>query len=194
MHRLARSAETNGKFGAAHAFIEAVQGGEAIGCEADSIKRNCGGCFNLTATTGMGRSIMTKRIFATLGTLTLIAAAGALAQGGGVMKVDIPFDFHVGGTVLPAGRYDVHPQQMPGVLLIRGEGKAGVMILTIGAEGGKSRDTGGLSFHRYDNAYFLSTVWTPGTSRHEIPTSKVEREYARSSAAAAPVTVAFVKR
>lgn len=139
---------------------------------------------------------MTKRILATLGTLTLITAAGALAQGGGVMKVDIPFDFHVGGTVLPAGRYDVHPQQMPGVLFIRSvTGKTGVMILTIAAESGKNRDSAGLAFNRYDNAYFLSRVWTSGSSvGGEIPKTKLEGEYARNSAAAASVSVALLKR
>jgi len=49
---------------------------------------------------------MTKRSFATLGTLALLAAASAFGQQR--IRVDIPFEFHLAGTVLPAGQYEVN--------------------------------------------------------------------------------------
>ena len=48
---------------------------------------------------------MRTRSFATLGTLALLAAASAFGQQR--LRADIPFEFNVAGTVLPAGNYEV---------------------------------------------------------------------------------------
>ena len=46
---------------------------------------------------------MRNRCFATLGLLTLLATTSAFGQ----LQADIPFEFHVGATVMPAGQYYV---------------------------------------------------------------------------------------
>jgi hypothetical protein len=120
---------------------------------------------------------MTNRIFATLSTLTLLTAASAFAQSI-VMHVDIPFEFKVGETTLPAGRYDVRPEVAPHVLSIRCfECRAGAMIITNAVQEGKIPEKGKLVFKRYENTFFLSRVWSAGYSQgRELRKSKAERE------------------
>ena len=136
---------------------------------------------------------MKNRFFATLSSLTLLTAAAGFAQSNIVLKADIPFEFRVGTTVLPAGHYDVRSQVTPGVLLIRCiECQASALIQTSGIEAKKRPETATLVFSRYDSTHFLSTVWTPGHSRGlELPKSKAEREFARSSS---PVAVVLAPR
>ena len=120
---------------------------------------------------------MKNRFFATLSSLTLLTAAAGFAQSNIVLEADILFEFRVGTTVLPAGRYDVRPQVTPGVLLIRCiECKASALILTNAVQAKKRPETATLVFSRYDTTHFLSTVWTPGHSRGlELRKSKAER-------------------
>jgi hypothetical protein len=136
---------------------------------------------------------MKKQVFAMFSSLTLLTAAGAFAQSHTAMYADIPFEFRVGTTILPAGHYDVRPQENPGVVLLRcHECKAGTVIVTDVADSKKTPEKGSLVFNRYDKIYFLSAIWTPGESRgRELRKSKSEREYARGSLTIPPVAVAL---
>lgn len=137
---------------------------------------------------------MNYRVFAALSSLTLLTSAGAFAQSG-LMLADIPFEFRAGATILPAGRYDVHPQVAPGVLSIRcARCNAGVMIQTDAVGGGKAPTEGKLVFNRYGRTYFLSAVWTPGYSQGRmLHPSRAERELARNGSTVPPVAVALVR-
>ncbi len=136
---------------------------------------------------------MKNRVFATLSSLTLLTAAAAFGQSH-LMRADIPFEFRVGTKILPAGHYDVG-RAAPGVLSIRCfERNAAVMILTEVIEAREVPEKGTLVFKRYDNTYFLSRVWTPGSSSgQELHKSKAERELARANSAI-PTTVALASR
>jgi hypothetical protein len=112
------------------------------------------------------------------------------------MRADIPFEFRVGTTILPPGRYDVRPQvTATGVRSIRCfECKAGVMILTDGIEDRKTPATGKLVFNRYNKTYFLSSVWTPGYAQgRQLRKSKAERELTRSGSAVSTLVVALAR-
>lgn len=126
-----------------------------------------------------------NRIFATVSSFALLTAGAALAQSSVRMTVDIPFEFRAGKTVLPAGRYDVHPQISPGVLSLRSyEGKTYAAILTNGVGGSAVQDKGKLVFNRYGDTYFLKAVWVAGSAEgRQLPQSKAEREIARASQA-----------
>src|SRR5258707_516002 len=107
---------------------------------------------------------MKTQVFATLSSLTLLTAAAAFAQSNAVMQADIPFAFHVGAKILPAGHYEVRRDvvRYADVLSIRcRERKAGVMIFMDRADVGKAPETATLAFNRYDGTYFLSRVWIP---------------------------------
>jgi ribosomal protein L33 len=125
---------------------------------------------------------MTKRSFATLGTLALLAAASAFGQQR--IRVDIPFEFHLAGTVLPAGQYEVnvgaHNMQSL-VSLDCSECRASAYATTFGIGGGADALTQGrLVFNKYGETYFLSQVWSPGYSQgRALNKSKTEDEIAR---------------
>jgi hypothetical protein len=96
------------------------------------------------------------------------------------MVATIPFEFVAGKTTLPAGEYKVGDVSAgSAVLLIRSvDGRSAVMIITHGT-GSASRAEGKLVFNRYGNRYFLSQVFSPGSSMgRELPKSKLEREIA----------------
>ena len=138
---------------------------------------------------------MKNRILATLSSLTLLTAAAAFAQSGAVMQFDVPFEFRVGTTILPAGHY--HVGEAGGhVLSIRCFAcKAGAMIQTEGVEARKMPETGKLVFNRYNQTYFLSSVWTPGESQgRQLHKSAAERELALNGSPATPVQVVLARR
>jgi len=140
---------------------------------------------------------MKKRIFATFSSLALLTAAAAFAQSS-AMRFDIPFDFHVGATVLPAGHYSVQPRTAftGSVLSIRGvDRKGGVMIQTNAATAPKTPETGKLVFNRYDKTYFLSSVWTAGDPQgSQLLKSKAELEFARNGSPIRTEQVVLARR
>ena len=140
---------------------------------------------------------MKTQIFATLSSLTLLTAAAAFAQSDAVMKADIPFAFHIGAKILPAGHYEVRRDvvRYADVLSIRcRERKAGVMIFMDRADVGKAPETATLAFNRYDGTYFLSRVWIPEyLQERRLSKSKAELEFARNSSRVPHVEVALVR-
>jgi hypothetical protein len=122
---------------------------------------------------------MRNKSFATLGVLALLAAASAFGQHR--LTADIPFEFHVGTRVMPAGQYDMRP--------IFGNNESAWLIscyecgATTGAQpyrAGEAHIEGRLIFHKYGGTYFLSEWWSSDSGvRFALPESKVEREIAR---------------
>jgi hypothetical protein len=139
---------------------------------------------------------MKNRAFAMFSCLTALTAAGAFAQSTAVLRADIPFEFRVGGTLLPAGHYEVLPQTGPNLVEIQcSDCKAGVLVRIQWVQAPARPDKGELIFHRYGNAYFLSKVWSPGSSQgREMPASPAERELASSGPAVVTAIAAMVKR
>jgi hypothetical protein len=90
----------------------------------------------------------------------------------------------------------VRPQIQTGILSIQSvDGQDGAFVLTNSVESRKNSETGKLVFTRYEDTYFLSTVWTPGYAQgREIPKSKSERELAHEKPTAAMVRVALTQR
>ena len=122
-----------------------------------------------------------------------LACTGLHAQSPD-MRATIPFDFHAGDRLMPAGEYVIHGEG-PAVLLRGADGRSpGVIFLTIRTE---SRDLSNtrLEFNRYGSEFFLSIIWNSLTQsgRQVLPTAR-EKELAKQAAPVpAAVTLASSK-
>lgn len=99
-----------------------------------------------------------KRIAAiALFAFTTFLTAGSASAQSAVLKVDVPFNFTVSDTFLPAGSYEVgFDSVQPNVLVIQNRAKnvrATAYVQRGSIESGKEHT---LIFHRYGDQYFLS--------------------------------------
>ena len=80
------------------------------------------------------------------------------------LTANVPFNFNVGGKILPAGNYSIsfiNTSSDKRVLqLVRSEGGAAILIQTTDVVG-KPDETAKLEFNRYGNQYFFAQVWLP---------------------------------
>ena len=117
--------------------------------------------------------------------LLLIGAAGpAAAQGSLNLSADIPFEFVVGNTTLPAGKYTVDNRPHPTMVLVQSEdARNTAIVLTNAVQSKGTLEEGKLVFNRYGDRYFLSQVWKPGNNTgFQIPKHRRERELAQRAA------------
>jgi hypothetical protein len=114
--------------------------------------------------------------------VALLVAASMYAQGSHI-TVQVPFDFHVGASVLPAGEYTVDSNVTPSVVRLRSaDAKSSVMIQSNGVQALTPPSKGKLIFHKYGDEYFLSQVWKPGdTTGRELRMSRREIEVATNT-------------
>jgi hypothetical protein len=112
--------------------------------------------------------------------LGLLAAASVFAQNPHKCNVNVPFGFHVGDTMLPAGRYALDTDIAPNVVRVKSDdmGKS-ILILTHGVGRNSGETQSRLIFNRYGDQYFLSQVWTPaGEAGRELRKTKRETQEA----------------
>ncbi len=113
-----------------------------------------------------------------LGTVAFVTSvASAYGQGSRTTRANVPFDFIVGNTTLPAGEYTVASiSGTSETLRIQNtESQQAVYRLTtaLGTPlGGNSK----LVFHRYGAQYFLAEVWGAGDTRaRQVMKSRSEK-------------------
>lgn len=112
-------------------------------------------------------------LFATV--LLMLGLAGGVALGQQRMIADIPFDFIVGDTELPAGEYYLIVHRNVSAIQVLGE-KNGVYRLVMPGKLAKDGESE-VVFHRYpDGSHFLAQVRIPGTPCNEVLKSKLEAE------------------
>ena len=106
---------------------------------------------------------------------------------------EIPFDFHVGKSALPAGTYSVAKDNSGGFLQIRNMDTQHSIML-----GFQARETGrndpSLTFRCYSGDCFLSAVWMPGTPGYSFVKSNREKEVAKGGAQLAMAYVPLATR
>jgi len=135
---------------------------------------------------------MKKQIVKTLTMIGLVVAMGVMigsAQAQSLsnrMRINIPFEFSVGDSKLPAGEYSIgraQPSSGDTVLLISNVNHPdSVLPLTNSAQSLNSKDVDTLVFHRYGDQYFLYQVWPAGgTYGRELVKSHSERELRRKT-------------
>jgi len=129
---------------------------------------------------------MKLKIFTTATLFGLLLVPFAHAQVTAGLHGNIPFQFQVGETVLPAGEYVVSRNGLTN-LAIRGLDRKTTPILFMAATGIiKPAQNTSLIFHRYGSTYFLSQVWQGGGQNgQQLVVSKAERVTARQMAALA---------
>jgi hypothetical protein len=124
-------------------------------------------------------------------TFAALACTGLRAQSVD-MRAAIPFDFHAGDRLMPAGEYVIHGQGA--VVFLRGtdNGSPALALITIGAEGRDPSGHARLEFKRYGNEYFLTAVWNSDTEdgRQLLPTPR-QKELAKRGNVPAQSTVAL---
>ncbi|MEK7406743.1 MAG: hypothetical protein AAB225_16830 [Acidobacteriota bacterium] len=133
---------------------------------------------------------MTSKFRLILGLLAV--ALVAFPQSTPRLNADIPFEFYVGGTVLPAGQYQMDQMGTAGTLAVRSfENKAAAVVLAQPARSRSVESQSRLIFNKYGDTYFLAQIWRAGTNEGiSLKRSKRERELARVIGTVEVATVA----
>jgi hypothetical protein len=123
-----------------------------------------------------------------LGVLTAAQAAP------GPIRFAVPFDFAVGTEVLPAGEYSVQPalsDRSDRILLRSRDGRTVTTFFAVAVKAEQASSQSTLVFKRYGDRYFLSQLWTQGsTLGREVPASSAEQEARKQSEAKLAVVAA----
>ncbi len=113
-----------------------------------------------------------------------LSAAGADWK----IKVNVPFEFEVGNSRLPAGLYTISRVNTNGMLQIVGADGRGMFTQTI--PGGESQlNAPRLVFHVFGDRYYLSQVRLSTGYTGQLQPSRAEREYLANSKKPAQVAV-----
>lgn len=121
----------------------------------------------------------------------LLAAGSAYAQND---RFNVPFQFAIGKSVMPAGPYSIKSASQLGTLIIqdRQTGRSrfvgGNPIRARGAQ-----DQTKLVFHCYSGSCFLSQVWTGNDVGRQLTVSSQELELAKQSPAVRVPVVAALR-
>lgn len=111
---------------------------------------------------------------ASLSLATLAPSAGAFAQQ---LKANIPFDFTVGNTTMPAGEYTIWSPVRNFVDLRNADhGSTATIVGNQSHHEAKAKSGGELVFARYGNQYFLDSVLCPGVSALNLDIAKGKAE------------------
>jgi hypothetical protein len=138
---------------------------------------------------------MKNQMFALIGLGLLLATASAYAQTG-VVKANVPFNFIVNKTELPAGQYRIQPMGITAsaMAIESPDGQVVQAFLPSACQAPQTQTKTKLVFHRYGSQYFLAQIWRSGDNRgQELPTSGRENEVARDYPAQSVVVVATLR-
>ncbi|MGH9508300.1 MAG: hypothetical protein ACRD2Q_00805 [Terriglobales bacterium] len=130
--------------------------------------------------------------------MTVLLGAVMFAQAApGPARFTVPFDFAVGADVLPAGEYSVQPalsDRSDRILLRSRDGRTVTTIFAVPVKSQQASSQTTLVFKRYGDRYFLSQIWTQGsTVGREVPASSAEQEARKQSEAKLAVIAAREK-
>lgn len=119
-------------------------------------------------------------IAAVLAVLVLaLTTVSADAQGRRAMKIDIPFDFIIGGDSFEAGEYTVGrlSPQKPSILILKSRtGESRKIFLTQPLHSEIAVKKPRVIFSKYEGTYFLAEVWAAGVKNGaELRKSKSEQ-------------------
>lgn len=120
----------------------------------------------------------TKKV---LSVATLLAASFSMASEKQLNgpKVEVPFSFQVGRTVLPAGQYQV--RLIGNALVVVDKFGQSTAVLTHGVEATAPRETSTLEFVKVDGEYQLHRIWRAGSEAgKELSLPSGDRTLAKS--------------
>jgi len=123
----------------------------------------------------------------------LLATVSAFGQQR--MRINIPFEFNAGATVIPAGQYTVTQDLRSGMTnLACSACQVDVRFLTHQIGSYTTPGESKLVFNKYGNTYFLASVWTSSGVGGALPTSRTERETALRASLTPATQVVLVAR
>jgi hypothetical protein len=118
-----------------------------------------------------------KRLTLAVGLFGVLAVSALQAQTR--LEANIPFEFRMGKTTLPAGHYLFDYTSRLVVVYQQGGQKTAVMAMTLPVARPRATDTGIVEFNRYGDAYFLAKLWTPSSPEGAaLPKTAREKELA----------------
>lgn len=114
-----------------------------------------------------------------LGLFTVLGTAVS-AKAQEVLRLDIPFDFHVGGGKHAAGKYEMK-RISSSVFLLRNSDKGKGFLVITDADAGQNKNVKSESvvFNRYGEIYFLREIFAHRAYGREIGESKLEKKIRR---------------
>ena len=93
-----------------------------------------------------------------------------------MVQANVPFDFTVGGKLLPKGTYSFK-KNSENIILIRSNSRRLSSLAMVTQDGHSAPGGGVLTFHRYGDQYFLSQILSDSANMSlKVPTSKRERK------------------
>jgi hypothetical protein len=122
-------------------------------------------------------------IGAALLTVTFFVISVGLAQAPSIpLKVNIPFPFYTGETLLPAGEYEVRAVTNDVMRIFGAAPHASVLFRTIGLNHMTQEHANAkLVFKRYGEDYLLTEMWwTAESNGRQLLPSHIERDVARN--------------
>jgi hypothetical protein len=130
-----------------------------------------------------------KNLLMMVVTISFLAIAGGApvrAQVVDTIVADVPFDFTVRDSTLPAGKYIIKRTYSadPGLMQIRSADGDEVVVFLVGsAQAAKEPDQTRLIFDRVGDRYFLSEIFEEGNNNGaELPKSRTERDLVKEGA------------
>jgi len=112
--------------------------------------------------------------FIALFALVSFVTVGSISAQEQAVKANVPFDFTVGGKLLPAGHYTLSVANA-GVIKIENSDQH-VAILTMATADSNQSKTGELVFNKYGDQYFLREILcSPAAMNMAVPDSKQEK-------------------
>ena len=111
--------------------------------------------------------------------ILFVLAGTALQAQSASLRAIVPFDFHAGRTVLPAGEYVISKSGPAVIFKSAGQGGPGSILLS-NAASSRERPQGRLEFDHFGDEYFLTAIWNPidGEGR-QVPRTKRQVELAK---------------
>jgi len=123
---------------------------------------------------------MKKQILTLIGVLGLLLSAGSAFAQTTKIKVDVPFNFVVNRTLMPAGTYMISSVGMGGTLIFQGLDNNALKLVNASYDAAsKPSENTKLVFRCYGERYFLSQIWSAGSDRgRRLPKAAAETEVA----------------
>lgn len=137
---------------------------------------------------------MKRNLFGILTTLTFALLISVPLSAQTIATANVPFDFTVGQTQLPAGTYDISPLAHGAIVIRDGKTAKSVASIFRWEDARKGDSATKLVFHKYGDKYFLSQVARGnGNGVMQLPTSKLEEEVRIASSSAPQKAVVAAK-
>ena len=110
------------------------------------------------------------------------------AQLIGTIEADVPFQFHVGDTKLPAGKYFIRRMDDSDLTIMeisKPDGSVAALFQVHAAEANSTPRKNELVFNKYGNQYFLAKLFDEGeSSGSQVVQSNYEKRVGRATAEA----------